>query len=403
MTRLIEILISLAIVAVLFVTVGLMLPSSRHFEHSVETNRKLTIVYDTISSLRRFPDWNPLVLRDPRMDINLAGPEEGVGARLEYSSDEDALGEGSWEITEAVPNKSVTYTLEDPQRGKNKVTKFILEPTGRNNRNVKITQTYDVDYGMDLLGRYAGLYVSSNMGGDIKLGLSRLSNMLAAVPNYDYAELSKDDPTMAPSVTQRPAQTLLVVGAAVERNNDVVQRTLKNNLQWIDKVMKANGLEAAGPVRIITNEFGSENYSFEVAQPVRLAGGGEDDPEAADEETRDEATTEGGDEAGTDGGAEVDAVTGTSIIASAKEFPSGGPLDIELQGPVEVVQVEAGPVAMVPFKGHMANLSNVRDALRGWAMTRGYQSVDRPYEAWVDGIDAGFTENGEFVVYWAIK
>ena len=46
---------------------------------------------------------------------------------------------------------------------------------------------------------------------------------------------------------------------------------------------------------------------------------------------------------------------------------------------------------------------NVRDALRGWAMTRGHQTVERPYEAWVDGINSGFTENGEFVVYWAVK
>jgi hypothetical protein len=403
MTRLIEILISLAIVAVLFVTVGFLLPSSRHIENSVETNRKLTIVYDTISSFSRFDEWNTLALRDPRMDIKVSGPEQGVGARLEYSSDEEEVGDGSWEIIEAVPNKSVTFEINDNKSGENKVTKFILEPTGRNNRNVKITQTYDVDYGMNLLGRFAGLYVSSNFGGDMKMGLSRLTNMLAAVPNYDYAELSKDDPSMAPSIIQRPAQTLLVVGAAVERNNDVVQRTMKNNMQWIDKVMKANDLEAAGPVRIITNEFGSENYSFEVAQPVRLAGSGGDD-EAADEATAAEGEdAAAGDEAGTDGEAGADAVTGTSIIASAREFPSNGPLDIELQGPVEVVQVEAGPVAMVPFKGHMANLANVRDALRGWAMTRGHQSVDRPYEAWVDGIDAGFTENGEFVVYWAIK
>lgn len=397
MTRLIEILISLAIVAVLFVTVGFLLPSSRHVENSVETNRKLTIVYDTISSFRRFDDWNTLALRDPGMDMQLSGPEQGVGAKLSYDSDVKEVGEGSWEIIEAVPNKSVTFRINNDKVGSNKVTKFILEPTGRNNRNVKITQTYDVDYGMNLIGRYAGMYVGSNFGGDMKVGLSRLSNMLAAVPNFDYAELSKDDPTMAPQIGQRPAQTLLVVGAAVERNNDVVQRTMKNNMQWITKVMDANGLEPAGPVRIITNEFGSENYSFEVAQPVRLAGGDDGEDESGDEADAAEGEAQDG-----EGEAEP-AVTGTSIIASAKEFPSNGPLEIELQGPVELVEVPAGPVAMVPFKGHMANLSNVRDALRGWAMTRGHQTVERPYEAWVDGIDGGFTENGEFVVYWAIK
>ena len=41
-------------------------------------------------------------------------------------------------------------------------------------------------YGFDLFGRYAGLYVSRQIGDDIKLGLSRIANMLASVPNVDY-------------------------------------------------------------------------------------------------------------------------------------------------------------------------------------------------------------------------
>ncbi|MGH8086155.1 MAG: polyketide cyclase [Lysobacter sp.] len=386
MTRLIELLISLAIVFALFLVVGFLLPSSRHSQTSVETNRKMTIVYDTLNSLRRFDEWNALVARDPRMDTKLVGPAEGVGARLEYSSDERGIGDGAWEITGTQKNRSVTYSITNERRGNNKRTSFILEPTGRNDRNVKITQIYDVDYGWNLLGRYAGMYVSSNMGQDMELSLSRLSNMLAAVPNYDYAELSKDDPSRAPSLAERPAQNLLVVGAAVERNNDVVKRTMNNNMQWIEKVMKANGLVADGPVQIITNEFGAETYSFEVAQPVRKADG------ASDEDSDNEVAAEGEDEAAAEEATEV-----------AVEAAPAGKLDIELQGPVEHVYREASKVATVPFKGHMANLSNVRDALRGWSMTRGYQTIERPYEAWNAGIDDSFTEEGEFVVYWAIK
>src|SRR5690606_15431302 len=97
MTRFIEFLISLAIVAVLFVIVGFMLPSKRHVEHSVETNRRLPIVFDTISSFNRFTHWNVLPLRDPNMQIRISDPPSGVGARLEYTSEEDGLGEGSWE------------------------------------------------------------------------------------------------------------------------------------------------------------------------------------------------------------------------------------------------------------------------------------------------------------------
>src|SRR5687768_8535184 len=100
MTRLIEILIALAIVAVLFVVVGLTLPSERHLTEDVETNRKMTIVYDTLSSMRRFDDWNPVALRSIR-DSKLSGPAAGEGATYEYTSSDDRVGSGSWKIVEA--------------------------------------------------------------------------------------------------------------------------------------------------------------------------------------------------------------------------------------------------------------------------------------------------------------
>jgi hypothetical protein len=379
MTRLLEILISVAIVAVLFLAVGLVLPSSRHISHSVETNRKLTIVYDTLNSLRRFDEWNPLVLKDPAMQLKLSGPESGVGARLDYASNEESLGEGSWEIVATEPRRSVSYAITNPERGENKRSKFTLQPTGRNGRNVEITQTYDVDYGWNLLGRYAGLYVSSSVGEDIKMGLRRLSNMLAAVPNYDYAELSKSDPSAAPKLAERPAENLLVVTAAVERDNQKVQAQMQSNMEWIRKVMAANGLEAAGPVRIITNEFGAETYSFDVAQPVRKKTAG-DSEEAAE------------------GEAEANATAAATPTAPATKLEG-----VKLEGPVELVFSDASKVATASFKGHMANLPKMRDALRGWALTRGYDTTERPYETWNNGIAPGFTEEGEYDVYWAVK
>lgn len=358
MTRLIEILISLAIVAALFLIVGIALPSSRHLQHSVETNRKMTIVFDTLNSMRRFKDWNVLVLKDPQMKLTLSGPDSGVGARLDYDSKEKGLRQGSWEITASEPGKKVAYAITDIEPGRNKRSQFTLKPTGRGGRNVEISQTYDVDYGWNLIGRYAGLYVSSSVGEDMKMSLGRLTNMLAAVPNFDYAELSKDDPAKAPKVVERPAENLLVVTAAVERSNEKVMGQMNSNIEWIKKVMAANGLEADGPVRIITNEFGAEMYSFDVAQPVRKIG-----------------------------------ATGPATK-----------LDIKVEGPVTAVFNEPAKVAMVPgFKGHMANLTKVRDALRGWAMTHGYETVERPYEAWKSGIAGGFTEEGEYDVFWAVK
>src|SRR3546814_15832961 len=123
MTRLIEILISLAIVAARMLLVALVLPSSRHLSESVETNRKMTIVFDTVNSLRRFTDWNALALRDPPADFELSGPASALGAKLTCTSDVQQAGNGSWELIESFPAKSVKLENQDQRRAHDKATK----------------------------------------------------------------------------------------------------------------------------------------------------------------------------------------------------------------------------------------------------------------------------------------
>ena len=387
MTRLLEILISLAIVAALFLIVGVVLPSSRHLSEEIETNRKMTIVYDTLNTPRRLKDWNPLAFHDPAMQWEFSGPDSGVGARADYSSNVPQIGSGSWEITASEPGKRIDYAITDPKRGHDKRSSFLLQPTGRNNRNVKITQTYDVDYGWNLLGRYAGLYVERSVGDDVQFGLGKLTNMLAGVPNYDYSTLGKSNPAQAPRVLEMPAENILFVAVAVPRDNEKVQTAIQNNLQWIRKVMDANGLEAAGPLRIITTEFGTENYAFETAMPVRRKGTG---PAAAAEPAGDE-----------DGEGEEAAATAAAAVPATPA--ESAPVSPKLEGPVEFVRTEPSRVAVAGFTGHMANLPRVRDALRAWALTRGYETTGRPFESWKNGAAQGFSETGEFDVYWTLK
>src|SRR5690606_21141525 len=143
---------------------------------------------------------------------------------------------------------------EDESKGHDKVTNFTLEPTGKGGRNVKITQDYNVKYGFNLFGRYAGLYVSRHAGDDLKLGLSRMANMLATVPNVDYR--TAEAPLTDLAIVDVPAEDLLVVTAGnVDRGQETITKPIKDNQEWIKRVMEANNLEAAGPFRIITTDF----------------------------------------------------------------------------------------------------------------------------------------------------
>ncbi len=385
MTRLLEILISMAIVAVLFLVVGVVLPSSRSLSESVETNRRISIVFDTINSLRRFDDWSAISAYDPAAQLNISGPEEGVGARVDYVSDVDRVGEGSWEITESEPDRRVAFAVDNSDLGSNKRTAFTLTPTGRNNRNVEITQTYNVDYGWNLFGRYSGLYVSRSVGDQMKLGLGRLTNILAAVPNVEYrVEGSKLGNLM---VEERPSEHLLVVNAgAVERNNDVIKASMKANMEWINRTIAASNLEAVGPMRVITTELGRETYTFDIAQRVRRGSG----------------AAPGAEDAATDAG-DADATAAADAVPAAPVAGAGPPLaNLRLQGPVTYVQTAPASVAKASYIGFMAELDNVRNAVRAWAVTRGYAVADRPYEDYKNGIDAAFTESGEYDVYWTL-
>lgn len=385
MTRLLELLISCVIVAVLFLVVAVLLPSSRTLTESAETNRRPTIVFDTLNSLQRFKDWSPITAYDPGAQLERSGPDAGVGARVDYSSSIARVGDGSWEITESEPGTRVAYALETPTRGDNKTMAFELRPTGRNNRNIEITQTYNVEYGWDLLGRFAGLYVSRNVGDGMKLGLGRLTNLLAAVPNVDYRA---EGSTLADlAAADRPAQNLLVVSAgAVERNNQIIQDSMKQNLEWINRTMAANNLESAGPLRVITTELGRETYTFDVAMPVRKQGAGPAAPAAAEGEDAADGET-------ATAAAPVEASTTDAVEMTG----------LELLGPVKSLYLPRARVAKANYTGFMAELDNVRNAVRAWALTQGLEVTDRPYENYRNGIDAAFTAEGEFEVFWTLR
>jgi len=392
MTRLIEFLIALALVLALFLVIGLVLPSKRQLEESAETNRRMTIVFDTLNNVRRLKDWNPL-LPHAANELSYSGGDEGhagVGARVDYDS-KGQWGKGSWEITASerpAPNGGtgkIVYAITDQKLGTDKVTAFNLEPTGKNNRNVKVTQTYEVSYGWNLIGRYAGMYVSRHVGDAVKAGLSKLTNMLATVPNFDYR--TEGSKLTGLKIVELPAEDLLVVNAGnIDRSNDPIKASIKSNQEWIKRVMDANGLEAAGPVRIITTDFGAEKYAFDVAVPVRKAGTGPKTP-SADAKDKD--------------GNPIP----VPVPATSTPVASTGDLKVTIPSgaPVEHVVTKAHRSAFANYTGFMAELDANRSALRAWAVTNGYEVVDRPYEAWKSGVDNSFTENGQFDIYWAIK
>lgn len=352
--RIKELLISLGIVAAMFVIFGLILPSSRHMSAEVETNRKASIVYDNLDSYERWKDWNPIASRDSFVKTRLTGPASGVGHKLEYMSSVPKDGVGSWEIVKAVPQKSVEVKVDNDAMGTNKRMKFTLSPAGRMRRNTNIVQSYDVDYGFNLFGRYAGMYVSGTVGQDLKDGMRKFGNMLALIPNFDHTDLVTGDPATDPKFSNIGEQNILYISVEVPRADSPLKSAFADAQRVLNNLIAERGLVADGPMQVYVTNFGQSTFAFDVAQPVKKPG-------------------------------------------------STGKLDIPVGGQIKYAYYPAGQVASVAAVGTYNDLPKYRNALKSWAESKGATVDGRPFETWNGGIEGSLTPAGTYTVRQRVK
>lgn len=365
MARFLELLVALALVAVLGVLVGAVLPSYRAITHTMETNRPVNVAFDMLNGFQRFNDWNTMRLIDPNVKFTLSGPESGVGAKLEFSSSNPRVGSGSWELTESIPGERIVYRVIDNSIGKDKTMRFTFERAGRNQRNVQINQRYRVSYGWNLLGRYAGMYVSSNAGKRVELGLKLLSNALAGVPRVDYTLYQ-----YPLQVVDVPAMNALTVDVTAPLRDDGFAISLTNQLEWMEKVIKDSGFAKDGPLRIVTIDRGAEAYTFTMLLPVR----------------------------------DQDADAGASKAASVAELPL---LDAKILGDgnqIALTQTAPFQAANTRWVGPAPGLQRVRDTLRAWSIVRGYPlDVGQGFDDYIVAIPEMLDPEAEFQAYLPLK
>ena len=401
MTRVIEFLIAVLIVVALFVLVGLFLPSSRTVSHSIETNHPVRQVYDTLAGFQRFRHWNPMRQHDPKVRYEISGPRIGEGARLEYESAHPEVGDGALEIVEAEQDSRIVIRQENEAYGDNKIHVIELEPA-TSGKTLTITWGYNVDYGWNLFGRYAGLYVSRNVGDDMKRGLANLAGLIATMPNFDYADLD-----IEPQLVQ-PANTLFVATTA-ERNITAVESAMVLALRDIRRAIEANDLEEAGPFRLVTTNFGDTTYDFDISIPVRrpVETDGEADEESSEAEAAEQAAL---DAASPEDRWSADAGTGDDAGGEAQDpcaaplqpAPELDPATLELPSNVEFGPGYAGCALVAEYVGHPAALPLVRDMLRSFAAAHGYEIHTRAFEEYLSPLEELELGEAQFLVYWPV-
>jgi hypothetical protein len=336
MSRFFELILSVLIVVVLFVVVGLVLPSHAHVERSAELANPVSQVFDVLNGFRRYNTWQPWAGIDPHATYTREGPDFGVGARLNWSSFEKQVGKGSLEISESTAPSVIKLALSNDWYGTNKTFAYKLE-TNPQTRASNVIWSLDVDYGWDLFGRYAGLYLNGSVGELMSSGLGRLSNLLATMPIYDYSQVEIQ-------LVDVPPADLLFVGAGVPaapRKWEEAETAMSKAWTEVEAFIKKNRLAATGPNRRITNVLGEDNNDYNLAIPVNNG-------------------------------------------------------DVNATGNVHAVKGYAGKALMTEFHGNRVAMVKPRDMLKAYAMTHGYRfngDMEGTWEDWLPESDA----NGESV------
>ena len=127
---LIPILISLAVVVVLFVIIVALRPSEFRISRSLAMAAPAETTFEQINALRNWETWNPWAKLDPNCKMTYEGPPSGVGASYSWAGN-SKVGEGRSTITESKPAELVRLRLEffKPMQATN-AGEFTCKPEG---------------------------------------------------------------------------------------------------------------------------------------------------------------------------------------------------------------------------------------------------------------------------------
>jgi hypothetical protein len=147
-----------------------LLPRHQIVERSILIDASPEAVFPLVNSLKRGAEWSPWMGRDPAMQVTYEGPDDGVGAKMQWASENPQVGSGRQEIVLSTPNERVETALDFGEMGAAKAW-FALASEGEGTR---LVWGLDADMGSNPIGRWMGLMMDRWVGADYEAGLANI-------------------------------------------------------------------------------------------------------------------------------------------------------------------------------------------------------------------------------------
>ncbi|MBL7768188.1 MAG: SRPBCC family protein [Flavipsychrobacter sp.] len=202
----IRILIWVAAIVGLFLLIGAFLPGSVTVARSTSIKAPAPTVYGVLTDLTTYDAWMPWNQIDSNMQKTFGPLTKGKGAWYSWTSEHWKVGEGKLEISEVIPNQSVTTDLVFGGSDEINKANWKLVP-GANATGV--TWTIHAHFGHNPISRWFGLFAESMIGPDFEKGLAQLKQKI------ETGELRLPEPKMTvETIKTTPMQVLTILDTA---------------------------------------------------------------------------------------------------------------------------------------------------------------------------------------------
>ncbi len=173
--------IVILVIAALVIGTSFMLPSHTHVERSIVINEPAEKVFKEVNTFNNILKWSPWAQIDAEnTEWKFSGPEYGVGAKYDWSSDNPEVGSGSQEIVESTPNTYIKTKMAFADMEGDQFAEFILVSEGE---NTKVTWTYDGNMS-GVVNKYIGtFFMDAILGPYYEKGVSQLKAYIEGLPD----------------------------------------------------------------------------------------------------------------------------------------------------------------------------------------------------------------------------
>lgn len=173
MRPIMRLILGLCALAVILAGVALALPGHVTVARSVVINAPEVAVFPYLNNLHRFGDWSPWAARDPQLTVAYSGPEQGKGAKVEWTSSKPSVGTGSMEVLESSPNRHIDLAVNF--NGLDGTSYYEVVPSGSGS---KVTWGFGYDSGTSPLKRWKGLMLDRYIGAEYRDALAKLKDKI---------------------------------------------------------------------------------------------------------------------------------------------------------------------------------------------------------------------------------